>query len=205
MKTINREQYSPELVLQSGDVFFVPGSFDARFVAVYGTLRLGQGNWSRLLMNTSTYVETRKIPGIIWHGGLAASYVGTEPEQEWCTLDIFEIKGEENSDEYRSTNYRLDSLEGSLSDDPWYMATAIPLEINGKMEVVKFYHLPNGGKAPIQDRLLTHYTPEELMAEAERLAVKGQENMGKFYSYYQKLSNAEEAIAAVPSAVKKDA
>jgi len=197
-RTIQKEQFNEREIIESGEAVHVRGSFDSKYIAVYGTLRLGEGNWNNYLNGTAEYIETRKIPGVIWIYSLAAAYVGTDFQREgwngeWCTLDIFKINGEDFTD----TNRGLDGLEGARGDYG-YKAIAIPLEINGHMEIVKFYHIDLGEGSrisTIQDRALDLYkSPENLLAQITRkgFTTENTPNLQNFFKFYGKDTAAQE-------------
>lgn len=74
-------------------------------IAVYGTLRLGEGNYKRLLQDRAEYLSTERIPGfsIVTLGPFPASYENQEDEQG-VLVDIFKVDD--------ATFESVDRLEG---------------------------------------------------------------------------------------------
>jgi len=72
------------------------------YVAVYGTLRRGEGNWAWALKNTSAFIGDYRIPGFVLFSNGCYPYA-VEGSGE-ITVEIFEIDAE--------TLNRLDHLEG---------------------------------------------------------------------------------------------
>jgi hypothetical protein len=113
-----------------------------KYVAVFGTLRYGRGNWEDHLKNKAKLVATLKIPNIWFMGGLGATYTDTKHTvvkgsgleySDGATMDIFDI-----------TAYGKEkSVEEGLNDlehPSYYKRLIFPLEINGQVELVKFYY-----------------------------------------------------------------
>lgn len=71
-------------------------------VAVYGTLRLGEGNWSWALRGNSTFVGKFRVPGFDMYSN--GSYPYALPGGGEITVEVFEIDV--------VTLGRLDQLEG---------------------------------------------------------------------------------------------
>lgn len=72
------------------------------FVAVYGTLRVGEGNWYHLLKDTSKHIGTFRIDGfkMVSNGCFPYVFQG----EGAVTVDVFEVDN--------TTMSRLDRLEG---------------------------------------------------------------------------------------------
>ena len=122
-----------------------------KFVLVYGTLRLGAGNYSYYLRNKSIWRGTVKLKGFYKSLGLSCKITGNPLHQ--TVFDIFEIP---KNDNFKSTNTDLDILEGTLQHDyttledllkeSHYMNMFLEVDVpigNGefKKEVVKFYNV----------------------------------------------------------------
>jgi len=73
------------------------------YVAVYGTLRRGEGNWQWALKNTSTFVGEFRVPGFQMYSNGCFPYAVESGSGE-ITVEIFEIDAE--------TMAHLDRLEG---------------------------------------------------------------------------------------------
>jgi gamma-glutamylcyclotransferase (GGCT)/AIG2-like uncharacterized protein YtfP len=77
--------------------------------AVYGTLRLNQGNYLRILKNNSKFIKTTKIKGFEMFslGGFPGI---TQNKEKEIVVDVFEVSCPE-------TKRRLDMLEGYRSEN----------------------------------------------------------------------------------------
>lgn len=187
-KLNNASEYSPSLVTEGGEILLVDFSPRTKYIAVYGTLRLGQGNWNWHLRNKAQYITTVNMPGILRLRGLAATWVGKDiPAPKWCAMDIFEIDDKHLEEVHRG----LDRLESG------YDQVIFPFEINGKVHEVKFYHIPTTIKEwneksfsmlANQDYLLEqHQTGERVLTRImnqDVIQCNKAENLGNFIKFY---------------------
>jgi gamma-glutamylcyclotransferase (GGCT)/AIG2-like uncharacterized protein YtfP len=119
LKAIKRKDLKP--LKHDDEPVIVKDNFVAEFLAVYGTLRVGQGNWKRYLRGNTLYIDTQEWPGWYWAGGLAAGYSGN-PEHS-LVVDIFQV----DPARLEKINRPVDALEGCSYENDWgYQPCAAP-------------------------------------------------------------------------------
>lgn len=91
--------------------------------AVYGTLRLNQGNYRHILKDNSKYIKTTKIKGFDMFS--LGGFPGIVEGNNEIVVDLFEVNDP-------TTKHRLDRLEGYSSNDESYsMYLRREVEIEG--------------------------------------------------------------------------
>lgn len=119
-----------DLASLKGDYITIPAdySFVTPYIMVYGTLRVGQGNYIAFdLGKHTTHIGTYCLPG--WQlSGISATPTGDRDDV--LIVDLLELKpsrkssGKERMHVYE-LNYRLDGLESVHSNG--YLQTLVPL------------------------------------------------------------------------------
>lgn len=113
IKNIDAHESVKEVLnnMQLGDTPVV-ANFKTQYYAVYGSLRVGRGNWEWSYQNFGDHVDTVKVPGFNYTGGLSANYTGN-PEH-FLVMDIFEVR----KDFIDEAHNNIDSLEG-INPQQW--------------------------------------------------------------------------------------
>lgn len=164
------------------------GNVHTEYMLVYGTLRLGQGNWRYHLSENAEYVSTARLQGFQYLGGLACGYTGN-PEHH-AVFDLFKVVKE-----HTATNRSVDSLERVLGDNyekpeemyGGYKTCLVPLTlVSGDKEeniVAKFYHVNVSRFSDVgEDYLKEGVSADRKMAAA--LAVAKANNLADFLNFY---------------------
>lgn len=110
------------------------------FLLVFGTLRLGQGNWKRCLQNTK-HIGTYKLPK--WAASsIFSAYTGNE--EDYVVVDLFDLRY--TIDNVRISelalyelNAKLDMLEGCLRHGN-YTCTLMQVTVSDTTSLAKFYN-----------------------------------------------------------------
>lgn len=107
--------------------------------AVYGTLRLGQGNYKRILENNSRHIKTINIPGFKMFSLGGFPGIKRAEEESSIVADIFEVSCPE-------TKKRLDMLEGYNKefDSGMYLRRKIELDNNEDCEIYVWNYSDEG-------------------------------------------------------------
>lgn len=110
------------------------------FLLVFGTLRLGQGNWKRYLQNTK-HIGTYKLPK--W-GAVQIFSAYTGKEKDYVVVDLFDLRY--TTDNVRLSelalyelNAKLDMLEGTLRHGN-YTCTLMQITVEDTTSLAKFYN-----------------------------------------------------------------
>lgn len=163
------------------------GNVHTEYMLVYGTLRLGQGNWRYHLSENAEHVGTARLQGFHYMGGLACGYTGN-PEHH-AVFDLFKIVKN-----HAATNRSVDALEGVLGDDyetpermyGGYKTCLLPLTlVSGDTEeniVAKFYHVNVSRLGDSEDYLKEGINSDRKMAAA--LAEAKANNLVDFLNFY---------------------
>lgn len=112
-------------------------------VAVYGTLRLGEGNWAWALRDTATHLGRGAVAGFRLHGaGLGFPYaVPTDDTSGAIVVDVFTVDPD--------TMAQLDRLEGFPSH---YLRTPTPYRLDdGTTGTAWLYHPADADRFPADD------------------------------------------------------
>lgn len=99
--------------------------------AVYGTLRLNQGNYERILKNNSKHIKTINIPGFeMFSLGGFPGIKRSNDESSTIVADLFEVSCPE-------TKRRLDMLEGynKETDSGMYLRRKVELHNEEDCEI----------------------------------------------------------------------
>jgi gamma-glutamylcyclotransferase (GGCT)/AIG2-like uncharacterized protein YtfP len=86
---------------------------EKEFYAVYGTLRLNQGNYNRLLKGNSTFVKTTQLHGFKMFSLGGFPGISKDNYDKKIVVDVFKVNCPE-------TKKRLDYLEGYSEKNPEY-------------------------------------------------------------------------------------
>jgi gamma-glutamylaminecyclotransferase len=137
--------YNKHLWTQHDGVWYSKDNvFEPNLVAVYGTLKRGNGNYNRFLSDSKFIGNGEtfdKYPLII--KGLPY-LIDKKGVGEWVSVDVFKVSNEVMAD--------LDALEGHPN---WYTRKRIPILIDGKVKNCWVYF--NGTEIPSGERLHKSY------------------------------------------------
>ena len=193
MKTVRKENLNFEELISEGLPVHVPDNFTAEFMMVYGTLRVGQGNWKNYLSKGRTkYMDTQAMQGWHYGGGLSADYTGN-PDTH-LVVDIFQV----DPNRLEELNPPVDRLEGCTRESEWgYQPAAVPVTLkagtvmfDGTMiqedTVVIAKAYPIIGCKPVGSDYLGTYEELNMEAMADHIGYNHPENGNNFIQYYTK-------------------
>lgn len=127
-----------EVVLLSGGYTFV-----SPYLFVYGTLRVGGGNYKKYHLHSTKHLGTYRLLGWKLHS-IFATYTGRE--EDYVVVDVFDFSKLEVVKMYE-LNYHIDRLEGVMNHS--YVPTIIPFSLESEKKVysglAKMYHAPLKG------------------------------------------------------------
>lgn len=182
-ETISREELYKKL--EEGHTFETPvrvkPTFKTPFVMVYGTLRAGMGNYLGILHEKSEHLQTLKLSGFRYNGGLSAEYTGNEEDS--LVVDVFRIHG----DKLDSVNANLDALEGVSETHQWYLPLAVPVTVEGETVMAKFYESPSKKTSESND-----YAGRYYKQNPETYGKFLQEYAPASYAFYQEIFEKED-------------
>lgn len=193
MKRVRRENLNLDEVKTEGLPVHVPDNFTAEFMMVYGTLRVGQGNWRNYLNgDRSKYMDTQAMPGWHYGGGLSADYTGN-PDTN-LVVDIFQVDPER----LEELNPPVDRLEGCTRESEYgYQPAAVPVTLkagtimfDGTMleedTVVVAKAYPVFGSKVVGNDYLGVYEKLNMAEMADHIGYNHPENGNNFIQFYTK-------------------
>lgn len=113
-----------------------------QLLAVYGTLRLEQGNWKRLLKDKSTYKGTFETSSNFTMFGKYSGFPIVTPNGTTSIkIDVFEIEDNKVLQEV----HRLEGFTGTIGDkDNWYDVMEITTPIGNAYMYIQYGEFNNG-------------------------------------------------------------
>lgn len=116
-------------------------TFFTNYFLVYGTLRLGNGNYYNYGLDEAKHVGTYKLKGWMLSG---LSGFPTGDTDDYLVVDLFDIS-ELSERQQRNINVGIDGLEGV----PWgYKSTKVSFKLDGEPIEAKLYLSTPYGNRP---------------------------------------------------------
>jgi gamma-glutamylcyclotransferase (GGCT)/AIG2-like uncharacterized protein YtfP len=161
-------------------------SFLTNYFLVYGTLRLGMGNWAWCFNKRTKHIATLELPGFLKSRGISCEFTGDTSHV--TVFDLFQV-----TDEFDRINAETDALEGVKYDA--YRACAVRINLEDGPIIAKFYEAPwssaeqKAAKNPKGD-----YVGNVYKTYSSDLKERLKQEAPKAYEYYFKEEVEQEKI-----------
>ena len=148
VEVLNGDEMTPEKeqeIIERGLPVIITDRWYSKFMLVYGTLRMGQGNYKWHLHGKSEYINTQRMIGFKKCSGLTSTWTGNAYDS--TVMDLFEV----HDKHFTSVNASIDSLEGCTSGSHinYYSIAAVPVMLpDGRKVLAKAYPIPDALTSP---------------------------------------------------------